>query len=103
MKIENRAEWLTIAETAGQSSAAEALARPQAANGNFGDELQKAVSALDSSQNAADAEVRTVAMGGGNLHEMAIALEKADISMRLATKVRNKVIDAYHDIVKMSV
>ena len=44
-----------------------------------------------------------VAMGGGNLHEMSLALEKADITLRLATKVRNKLLDAYNDIMRMGV
>jgi flagellar hook-basal body complex protein FliE len=34
---------------------------------------------------------------------LSIALEKADIAMRVATKVRNKVVDAYHEIMRMSV
>ena len=35
--------------------------------------------------------------------QAAIALEKADISMRLATKVRNKLVEAYQEVMRMSV
>ena len=51
----------------------------------------------------ADAQAEKVALGGGNLHEMSLALEKADVSMRLAMKVRNKLIEAYQEIMRMSV
>ena len=54
-------------------------------------------------QLAADDQATKVANGGGNLHEMSLALEKADITMRLAVKVRNKLLDAYNEIMKMGV
>jgi len=34
---------------------------------------------------------------------MSLALEKADVAMRLAVKVRNKLLDAYNEIMKMGV
>jgi flagellar hook-basal body complex protein FliE len=42
---------------------------------------------------------------GGNvdLHEMMIAMEKADISLRFLVQVRNKAIDAYQEIMRMQV
>ena len=38
-----------------------------------------------------------------NLHEMMIALDRADVSLRLATKVRNKAIEAYQEIMRMHI
>jgi flagellar hook-basal body complex protein FliE len=70
---------------------------------SFAGELGRAIGALDGLQVAADAQVEQVASGSGNLHEMAIALEKADVGMRIATKVRNKLIEAYQEIMRMSV
>jgi flagellar hook-basal body complex protein FliE len=58
---------------------------------------------VDKLQMDADHQAKMVAEGGGNLHEMSLSLEKADISMRLAMKVRNKLVDAYNEIMKMSV
>jgi flagellar hook-basal body complex protein FliE len=34
---------------------------------------------------------------------MALALEKADISMRLAMRVRNKLVDTYNEIMRMGI
>ncbi|HTP52411.1 MAG TPA: flagellar hook-basal body complex protein FliE [Anaeromyxobacteraceae bacterium] len=70
---------------------------------NFADELGKALGAVEETQLEADREASKVALGGGNLHETAIALQKADIALRLATKVRNKLIDAYQEVMRMSV
>jgi flagellar hook-basal body complex protein FliE len=74
-----------------------------AAGGGFEGELTKAISAVDQLQTQADAEAEKVALGGGNLHETALALEKADVAMRLATKVRNKLVEAYQEVMRMNV
>src|SRR5512140_1432284 len=63
----------------------------------------EALGGVERLQTAADQGAQQVALGGGNLHETALALEKADISLRVATKVRNKLVEAYQDIMRMSV
>jgi flagellar hook-basal body complex protein FliE len=70
---------------------------------SFAETLGGALQKVDNMQMEADAQAEKVALGGGNLHEMSLALEKADVSMRLAMKVRNKLIDAYQEIMRMSV
>jgi flagellar hook-basal body complex protein FliE len=77
-------------------------AAAKAGESSFSGELGKALEAVDKLQTDSDQQARLVADGGGNLHEMAIAMEKADVSMRLALKVRNKVVDAYNEIMRMS-
>jgi flagellar hook-basal body complex protein FliE len=71
--------------------------------GSFVETLGNALQKVDNMQMDADAQAEKVALGGGNLHEMSLALEKADVSMRLAMKVRNKLIDAYQEIMRMNV
>jgi len=39
----------------------------------------------------------------GSIHEVIIAMEKADISFRTMLQVRNKVLDAYQEIMRMTV
>ena len=74
-----------------------------ASGSGFAETLGGALQKVDQMQVDADVQAEKVAMGGGNLHEMSLALEKADVSMRLAMKVRNKLIDAYQEIMRMSV
>jgi flagellar hook-basal body complex protein FliE len=69
----------------------------------FGQQLGQAIDSLDKLQLDADGQANAIANGGGNLHEVALAFEKADVAMRLATKVRNKLVEAYTEIMRMSV
>lgn len=69
----------------------------------FTGELDRAVGELDKIQVEADRQASQVAAGGGNLHEMALSLEKADVAMRLAVRVRNKVVETYNEIMRMGV
>jgi flagellar hook-basal body complex protein FliE len=38
-----------------------------------------------------------------NIHETMLAVERADTSLKLMMQVRNKVLDAYREIMKMQV
>ena len=75
----------------------------KAPGAGFTDALKKAILAVDDLHVEADAQSTQVAKGGGNLHETALALEKADVAMRVALKTRNKLVDAYHEIMRMSI
>ena len=77
--------------------------KPAGAEGSFASQLGEALQGVDKMQVDADKQAQLVAHGAGNLHEMSIALEKADIAMRLAMRVRNKLVDAYNDIMRMSI
>lgn len=83
----------TIAEPAG----------PTASPDGFGKELEAAIEKVEALQTAGDAEAQTLANGGGNLHETMLALEKADVAMRVAMKVRAKLVEAYNDVMRMTV
>jgi flagellar hook-basal body complex protein FliE len=75
--------------------------RPGAAS--FGDMLGQAIGQVESLQQAGDAQAAAAANGQGNLHELAMSLEKADIGMRVASKVRNKLVEAYQEVMRMPV
>ena len=87
----------------GLESGATERARPAAGGASFAETLGQAIGSVDKIQLEADGQAAKVANGGGNLHEMSLALEKADVAMRLAVKVRNKLLDAYNEIMKMGV
>jgi flagellar hook-basal body complex protein FliE len=87
----------------GLASGANAPAQVPSSGVSFADTLGQAIESVDKIQLEADSQAAKGANGGGYLHEMSLALEKADISMRLAVKVRNKLLDAYNEIMKMGV
>jgi len=74
----------------------------RAPGGDFGDALGQALGSLEKVEQDADRDAQAVALGGGNLHETALALAEADTAMRVAVKVRNKIVDAYQEIMRMN-
>lgn len=87
------------------SSTSSAVDRASPADGQkgFGAELEAAVQKVDALQVEGDVEAQKLAQGGGNLHETMLALEKADVAMRLAMKVRTKLVEAYNEVMRMTV
>src|SRR5438128_2095779 len=79
-------------------------AAPVAGQGSFADALKKGVESVNKDLIQAD-KVSTEFMTGGkhDIHEVMIALEKADLSFRYMAQVRNKVLDAYAEVMRMQV
>ncbi|MDO9462592.1 MAG: flagellar hook-basal body complex protein FliE [Deltaproteobacteria bacterium] len=68
----------------------------------FGDQLKKYLSEVNELQQVADKKVEELASGqNANLHETLIAVEKAGISFRMVMQVRNKIISAYEEVMRM--
>ena len=77
---------------------------PGKLQGGFGDVLKQAVTEINQLQNSADKAITGVQLGqSGSIHEAMIALEKADISFRAMMQVRNKILEAYQEIMRMQV
>lgn len=73
-------------------------------NVSFADTLKQAVQQTNTLQKDADKKMQELATGKtNNIPDVMIAAEKADIALRLMVQVRNKVIDAYQEIMKMQV
>ena len=71
---------------------------------SFGDTLNEAVSKVNEMQKEADIKMQELASGENtNISEVMIAAERADIALKLMMSVRNKVIDAYQEVMKMQV
>jgi len=84
------------------SSQGKMLKAPQ--GGDFSEQLWKALEEVNALQKEADQAVLEVALGKEeNLHRAIIALERANLALGLAVQVRNKVIEAYQEIMRMQV
>ncbi len=74
------------------------------AAGSFQNVLRDAINQTNELQKTADVKVQELATGKTtNIPEVMMQVEKADIALRLMTQVRNKVIDAYQEIMRMQV
>ena len=75
-----------------------------ASGGGFGQALTTAISSLSDRQNAADdASVRMAAGEPIDLHEVMLARETASLHFQLAVQVRNKLVEAYQEVMRMQV
>lgn len=73
-------------------------------NGDFSTHLKNALGEVnDLQQQASQAIEQLVGEGKGDLQETMVALEKADVSFRLMMQIRNKVLEAYQEIMRMQV
>ncbi|MHB8621165.1 MAG: flagellar hook-basal body complex protein FliE [Chloroflexota bacterium] len=68
----------------------------------FGKYLQDAVSNYNSVQNQADNMVQRLATGGKvDIHDVSLAVQKAAITNQLAIQVRNRLVSAYQEVMRM--
>lgn len=76
----------------------------QSSGPSFSDTLTNAIDKVNEMQVGSDKLVQKLSTGETkNIPEVMIAVEKADIAMKLMTQVRNKIIDAYQEVMKMQV
>jgi flagellar hook-basal body complex protein FliE len=73
------------------------------AAGDFGATLQRAIQGAVDSGHAADTQAIGAISGGGNLTEVVTALARAELTMQTATTIRDRVVQAYQDIMKMPI
>jgi flagellar hook-basal body complex protein FliE len=71
---------------------------------SFKDLLKKAVGDLNASQVGAAGAIQSLATGGeDNLHDVIIAMEKANMTLQYAIQIRNKVLEAYQSVIQMQI
>lgn len=71
---------------------------------SFADTLKEAVQEVNTLQKVADTKMQELATGKTtDIPDVLMSAEKADIAMRLMVQVRNKIIDAYQEVMKMQV
>jgi flagellar hook-basal body complex protein FliE len=83
-------------------SIAQASKKQQVAGTGFGEVLQKSIESVNAAQLESDELSRGLAAGEhGNIHETMIAIEKAGISFKMMTRVQQKAITAYQDMMRI--
>lgn len=71
---------------------------------DFQTQFKQALGEVNELTQQADQAIRQfVGEGKGDLQETIVAMEKADVSFRLMMQIRNKILEAYQEIVRMQV
>lgn len=70
----------------------------------FSEFLKNALYEVNQIQNESEKYTKLLALGQvDNIHDVTIASEKAKIALQMTLAIRNKVVDAYKEIMRMQV
>ena len=69
----------------------------------FGDALQAILASVDGSAGEANTAVTGMLDGTGDVHDAMLALQRAQTTLELTIQVRNKLVAAYQDIMRMPI
>lgn len=85
--------------------APEPVAGASGASGtDFEARLEAAIHSVSDTQNAADVRLGRLASGEeADIHTTMIALQEADISMRVMVSARDKVVEAYQTVMNIAI
>ena len=72
-------------------------------NPDFAQRIEAAVMDVNTKQHIADNSIEKVIQGEMGIHEGMMALGKASTSLKILAQVRNKVMTAYNEIMRMQV
>jgi flagellar hook-basal body complex protein FliE len=71
---------------------------------NFGDWLVQRFDQVNGKLVDAEHQVQRLAVGDvDNLHQVMISMEEAKLDFQLALQIRNKLLEAYQDVIRMQV
>lgn len=71
---------------------------------SFGSYLKDAIKGLNDSQLEADGAINGFIKGDRiDVHQVMLSMQKAELSLNLAMQLRNKVVAAYEEIMRMQV
>ncbi len=69
----------------------------------FGGALQRAMQGVLDAGHQADAQAMTAIAGGGNLTDVVTAVSKAELALQSTVAIRDRVVQAYQDIMRMPI
>lgn len=71
---------------------------------DFGATLKGFISEVDGLHKASDQAVKDFASGKvEDVHEVMVAMNKADLSFRMVLEIRNKIVEAYQEVMRLTV
>ena len=90
------------ASTVSPASASSAPSAPTSGTG-FGESLSKLLESSESASDNANTAIDRMLNREGDVHEAMIALQRAELTLQFTVQVRNKLVQAYQEIMRMPV
>ncbi len=72
-------------------------------NPEFAQRMNEAIKDVNKNQHIADESIEKVILGEMGIHEGMMAIGKAETSLKILAQVRNKVMSAYSEVMRMQV
>jgi flagellar hook-basal body complex protein FliE len=95
---------LSAAHALPSLSPALAVTGSPAPSAQFGSIVSQGLESVNTQLASAETSLQSLAVGGaGNLHEVMVSMEGAKLAFQLVAQVRNQVLSAYQDVVKMQI
>lgn len=69
----------------------------------FGDALGKLLGTVEEQSGEANDAISRMIDGTGDVHEAMIAMQRADMMLQFTVQVRNKLVQAYQDVMRMPI
>lgn len=74
------------------------------ATNDFSDMMQSMINEVNDSQAKGDLAIEQMQTGdASHLHDVMIAVEEADVSLRMLVQIRNRAVTAYEEIMRMQI
>jgi flagellar hook-basal body complex protein FliE len=84
--------------------AADASASPRAGSAtDFGGVLARALDGVVQAGHTADAQSAAAISGGSNITDVVTAVSKAELALQTTVAIRDRVVQAYQDIMRMPI
>lgn len=77
--------------------------KPAGVGADFAAKLSELVRGADADQKIAEHQAAELAADRGDVVETMVALSKADLSLRTVSEVRNRALEAFHEIMRLQV
>ncbi len=79
-------------------------AAPEKTEKSFFDHLKDSVNEVNALQKSADTQATDLASGkNDNIHETMLAVNQAELGFQMLVQIRNKALEAYQEVMRMSI
>jgi flagellar hook-basal body complex protein FliE len=103
MAIEALTRVGSIATTPGAGKTAPDAGGVGGVGKTFGESLMSLVESVEQTGAEANTSVTNMLDKSGDVHDAMIALQRAEMSLQLTVQIRNKLVNAYQDIMRMPI
>ncbi len=93
---------LQQAQQAASADRLQSTATPAAGGASFEEMFSRLIQDVDQAQKVADDSIKSLATGDNQaLHDVVLKLEEADLTFKLMKEIRDKLVQAYQEVISL--